>query len=213
MRLNDRNKVLIQDKEIQYVELYRELPMYARLDCLPFLCLYFTCSYLVWYIHGSFDFDLWISLGIFPVAFLHVFIFLCTQWSVDVRFGLLFHKVSTFELATAVKVFPIASAASMGKQHCALHQDENVWFEYQKIVFCAVKKKDQLTFGRLDYPTAENVAFYCQSRGYVKKQDLLDAKKKWGQNEFDIPIPPFMQLFRYVRCVRTTDCEVPHSTF
>lgn len=181
---------LVQDEEVKKVELYRPLPLILRLDVLPFLMFYGAAMYIVFEITGDLNPDVLVSILI-PLAFLHVLTFLISQWSVNMKCWLSYSDdVSSIDQATVVKVTPVH--ANFPSQLCELNIISRK-FSYQKVTFCL---EEGNTFRRLQYPTDLCLAEYKKCKGFEKKPDYQTALAHFGQNLFDIPIPPFMDLFK-----------------
>ncbi|DBA04361.1 TPA: hypothetical protein N0F65_002123 [Lagenidium giganteum] len=81
-----------------------------------------------------------------------------------------------------------------------------VWFVYQNVSFCLYddldvinSSKDAATsvvFRRLDYPTRHSIETYVHAQGYTAQANVDLAHKKWGKNDFVIPIPGFAELLK-----------------
>ena len=73
-----------------------------------------------------------------------------------------------------------------------------VWFQFQRTTFRVdsgggVPRRDVVTL--LDSPVNELLGTYAQWCGH-SRATLALARAKWGINEFDIPMPKFMDLFQ-----------------
>lgn len=70
-------------------------------------------------------------------------------------------------------------------------------FSFQKAVFCYWAPGAAAgEFARLAFPTEGLVQHFLQRRGYGDGAELARAGALWGQNVFDIPLPPFGELFK-----------------
>lgn len=70
-------------------------------------------------------------------------------------------------------------------------------FTFQKTVFCYWKPAARRTdFERLSYPTCGLVQHFHARTGYIQEQEVAMAGRLWGNNVFDIPLPPFLELFK-----------------
>ncbi len=49
-------------------------------------------------------------------------------------------------------------------------------------------------FEALDFPVHNELAWYGSTRGYTRATDLAAARRKWGENAFEIPQPSFLAL-------------------
>jgi hypothetical protein len=73
-------------------------------------------------------------------------------------------------------------------------------FSFQKAAFCYWDARAAAgEFTRLAYPTEAAVSFFLQRRGYATWKELGKARALWGDNVFDIPLPPFGDLFKVTR--------------
>lgn len=51
------------------------------------------------------------------------------------------------------------------------------------------------TFVPVSYPTASTLSNFCSHTGHRTSQSVESALKKWGRNEFEIPMPEFVDLY------------------
>ena len=74
------------------------------------------------------------------------------------------------------------------KYHCYIK-----FFEFQKVKY-EYDPKEKNNFVRSESPTTGKVQDFLTYAG-VEEQNRLLCMQKWGINEFDIPIPPFLDLY------------------
>jgi hypothetical protein len=68
-----------------------------------------------------------------------------------------------------------------------------VGFQFQKVFYdYNVAKK---IFERMEYPTFGSIKDYLEWTGHVSSNAANLSLSKWGRNEFDIPIPNFLDLY------------------
>lgn len=158
-----------------------------------------------------------------PVALLlHVLTHLSTHWAVACDALVAYTKVKTMAEASHVRVRPPPNSGSeelvplvleeeattqeedgddsnhapvtiVGKDFCWPHAR----FSFQKAVFCYwAPHATAAEFSRLAYPTEGLVQQFLQQKGYGDPNELSRARALWGENVFDIPLPPFGELFR-----------------
>lgn len=70
-------------------------------------------------------------------------------------------------------------------------------FEFQKVVYNYISESDNFT--RLKYPSVGAADKFYNSTGHKSSQDVTAAANQWGRNDFDIPLPDFLDL--YVVCI------------
>ena len=150
--------------------------------------------------------------GIPVLLSLQVLIFLVSQWSMSLKCSLGYVSVKTIPEANMVHVVaaknagkdrivpvmmikvdpkqPKAMEVSIAntKYHCYTK-----FFEFQKVKY-EYDPKEKNNFVKSESPTTGKVQDFLTCTG-VAEQDRLMCMQKWGINEFDIPIPPFLDLY------------------
>ena len=133
-----------------------------------------------------------------------------SQFSVSIKCRLGSRIVT--EVADANKVLVIAAkAAGKDRMSDLIRRDDmakvviagesfsssRVAFEFQKVWYNYLEEKD--TFVRQQYPSAAPVSSFYSSTGYKSEGDVEVALRRWGPNDFDIPLPDFLDI--YMVCV------------
>ncbi|KAI9982951.1 hypothetical protein PInf_006802 [Phytophthora infestans] len=204
-------KVGVADPELTSVALYTPLPWPMRLDLLPFTFLYVTAVYL-YAIRPDDDVVPWV-FGAFGV-FWHALALLSAEWSVDVRCWMTCTKLTAVvedeRLKMLVKVEP--SLAMLPKELCDCQlvstdkmkdtKRPTLWFSFQNLKLClyedveTINRSGEAQFRRLDFPSKGSLEFYLKSEGVKSKEELQQAKHKWGRNDFELPVPKFAELLK-----------------
>ncbi|CAH0482113.1 unnamed protein product [Peronospora belbahrii] len=200
------------DSELTSVVLYTPLPWPMRLDVLPFLFLYVTSIYL--YTLGPVDDVIPWVLGAFSV-FCHALALLSAEWNVNVRCWMSCSRLNAIIkedcIQMLVKVKP--ALTSLPKQLCNCHvvlKEEKatskdqlaVYFFYQNLKFYLYKDMDTINCSsgiqvrRLEFPSSRTLEFYLQNTGVRSMEELQQARKKWGKNDFELPRPKFIELLK-----------------
>lgn len=127
---------------------------------------------------------------------LHVFIYLCTVWSVDIRCIVGYASVGAVDGATHVKVVPHKFVGSKDVVPLDVKSvDEKEYqrsFTFRKLRFLW----DGGMFQKLKYPTKKTFAEYRKSSGYSSQDEIESALERWGLNKFEVPIPAFRELMK-----------------
>jgi hypothetical protein len=205
---------LSEDELIESVTLYRPYFWLFRWDVIPFVIAYsvlFSAS-----LSGSSNSCLFGLVGL-PIALLcHVTLFLTKNSSVqlscclgnytvrDVNSAelLLVNTKSNVGKSRIVKLmrrnipskdYTPANVKVSGKSFSA----PEIHFDFQKITYHYDAGKN--TFVRLSYPTKGNLGHILESSGYRSQNELTTALNTWGINEFDIPVPSFIDLYAVSR--------------
>ena len=77
------------------------------------------------------------------------------------------------------------------------HSLPHARFNFQKTIFCYPSPDAQAhEFQRLSYPIEGKITAFLESKGYRKNEEAVLALSIWGENIFDIPLPPFADLFK-----------------
>jgi cation-transporting ATPase 13A1 len=66
-------------------------------------------------------------------------------------------------------------------------------FVFQNVKYEFDEEKN--TFAQVVYPTSSTLGSYCSHTGHESKESVLTAFNKWGRNEFEIPMPEFVDLY------------------
>ena len=142
------------------------------------------------------------------VAATHAITALIAYWSVQFRSWIHYAQVDAVAAASFVCVYPAphcgsaricelfstpstSSSAARDDDDSELLQLPEIWFECNGQKYL---EKDG-EFVKLDYPTSQSFGSYLGSKGYVNPDRLHAAERKWGRNEFDIPLPGLDELF------------------
>lgn len=75
-----------------------------------------------------------------------------------------------------------------------LKKDDELHFFYQKCKFVFNEERKQ--FEKLSFSTRQPFAHFKSHLGYKTQEDIDKATAKFGRNEFDIPMPTFMDLYK-----------------
>jgi hypothetical protein len=66
-------------------------------------------------------------------------------------------------------------------------------FEFQKVFYNYSSETDSFT--RLKYPSNGMADRFFNSMGHKSPHDVTAAALQWGRNDFDIPLPDFLDLY------------------
>lgn len=199
--------VIINDGLVQSVTFYVSRHWLLRLDVLPFAITYAIFFALVASKISSFSLTGYIGL---PVAFgCHLLLFLLSQWSHKIRCHVGSIQTTRCEKATHVHVIPCknagndkvvdlnrfepnatATASLLGEDFSI----PTVSFQFQKVDYNYVKEGSG-TFERTQYPTAGSLGMFLSWPGLPDSPTADTALRKWGRNEFDIPLPNFLDMY------------------
>jgi hypothetical protein len=227
---------IVGDGLIEQATLYRPVFWLLRLDVLPFVCLYgifFACAL------SKIQPLVYAGLIALPILFaLHLFLFLMAQWSVKVRCMLGYTLVSDIKAAQIVRVMAAQNAGADRLARLAVNSNlpDTVSVNILGKAYAITKERldfqkvtynfdaDRNNFVRLEYPTSVPVKTMLDWRGHPSTQSVGLSLLRWGTNEYDIPIPNFLDLYLvslYVtwyscRCMlaicRNLNCNVPWIT-
>ncbi|GLE00333.1 hypothetical protein PINS_up009061 [Pythium insidiosum] len=203
--------VSIDDPDVARVELYAPLPFVLRLDVLPFALLYATTVFLL--ASRGVD-DVVATLFGATVVSSHALTFLLSEWSVDACAWLTMTPLQSEDVSAVAKVSP--SSALLPTLLCRVHalvesdaesdsdarQDvPRLWFLYQNLSFCLYDDRKAFLAGlarfrRLDFPTQLPLHWYLQTNGLSTAAELQRARRKFGANDFEIPVRRFSELLK-----------------
>ncbi|KJE93443.1 ATPase type 13A [Capsaspora owczarzaki ATCC 30864] len=140
-------------------------------------------------------------LALFGLVFANILTVLACEWSVDVKIRMTCSPASDIYSATLVKATPLPNSGAAELVPLLFKQSlssatarPDVMFVFQKTQFVYDAEKNQ--FGTVDLPIGRPLSFYRAARGLSDETEVERTERKYGPNKFDIPIPPFSQLFK-----------------
>lgn len=141
---------------------------------------------------------------------LHLVVFLASRWSLSFRCRLGCSQVSKVSQATNImavaakntgsnKFIPVTHTNSTDNSTSisvanSTFSEPTSHFDFQKISYSYDKEQD--TFSLVPYPVSGLLSDYLyKCSGYVEDNIISKAVNIWGKNEFDIPLPSFMDFY------------------
>jgi hypothetical protein len=196
----------IRDGLVDSVELYCNKLWLTRWDVLPFLVGYVGMFYCV-FMELEGDAKYGSLVGIPALLSLQLVMFLFAQSSVKVRCFIGKDVVKDVRKASYAY---IRAAKNAGKDRIVSveHRPEQettisvmtdnfnlypIFFQFQEVTYQFNEKKS--AFERLDYPVEMNTANALKWAGFPSKDITINAARRWGFNEFNIPLPHFLDLY------------------
>lgn len=194
--ISSRKSCAIDDL-IQYVTLYVRNPVILCGVVWPFIPLYVGAFYLWIVVYGIDEYYEGGLVAIAAIAFVHILTLLCCYWSVHVLAFLNCHKVKAPKLGVLVKVIPTlnnGSAEIVNIKKTVLENNcEIFYFMFQKTKY--IWDEDKCSFKALEFPVNELLHNYSKSRGHETEAAVTLAEKKYGNNEMEMVVPEFLELF------------------
>jgi cation-transporting ATPase 13A1 len=199
----------IQDGLIDHITLYRPVAWFQRLDVFPFLIVYLLSIFVITTDYENLKFPF---LIVFPIGLsLHLLLFLFAQSSVDFRCILGKKKVKDITQAVYVHVHaaknagkdrmvplmflpPVKGATTSVNLFGEEYGISPVIFSFQEVTYCYNIPK--ATFFRLNYPVKSvDGEKFVKWQGHTTQENVIAAYRRWGINEFNIPMPHFLDLY------------------
>ncbi|KAL8021363.1 putative P-type ATPase, subfamily V, P-type ATPase, A domain superfamily, HAD superfamily [Plasmopara halstedii] len=149
--------------------------------------------------------------GILPLLYLlgtimaHGLLLLFQVWSVRFKAFIRYTSVSCLDDATFVMVVPrsFKGKSSIVEIVRPKHTDGTSagrpYFVFQKHKYIAEEEegdKGNVMFRKLKAPTTETIKFYLESCGLRSEQEIEAQLDIYGKNEFSIPQPNFVDMFK-----------------
>ncbi|KAL9647540.1 hypothetical protein ABK040_006896 [Willaertia magna] len=213
--------MIVEQKTIASLSLLRRKPFLLHWNVLPFLFIYpiasvFIQFYLLPSTYSSIhhtqedtfgDYQIFYHLITFaPLILLQILTFLACYWNVHVKVFTQYYKVIN-EMNENVIVQVIPKKHKGFTELCPLKsiRDENGnvvhYFEYQKKLFFWDSQNKLFIKSKFPYQLLEkqNVTLQewikkCEKTG-LNDKEIYSKRRLYGQNQFTIPIPKFMDLF------------------
>lgn len=189
------------DPLIDSIQLYERKQAILRLDVGPFLAIYPILFIIYQSIEKTFRGYVLLLLAVCIVA--QLVLFLSVQWSQKIRCIIGRRKTNSVDKAEWVLVrsqtnrYHVANLIRRKFQGSIPVGGNSFkifpyYFEFQKIVF--EFDTDKQIFFRQVYPTSGKLSEFRLSNGHSMKTFELSLLY-WNLNDFDIPLPDFLQLF------------------
>lgn len=211
------NQATDEDNLVAGVSLYTPRHWLFRLDVLPFVLIY-AAGFVFCKggsILGGVDYAYYRYMGLIgvPVGLsIHLVLFLLSQWSASIRcpIGNVPAKKIDDALLAHVTAAKNAGADKLVKVNRLTKEQFSVvkdgfdmfgktfriaqhYLEFQKITFDY--DTDSKTFVRMVYPTCAALSHYLLWQGHRTEKAVALSDFKYGSNEFDIPLPSFLDLY------------------
>lgn len=201
------------DDLVQYVTLHVRKPTLISGVVLPFVPLYLTAFYLWIYVYKGHGDDVhnskngsgnedaaWNDIGfiaVVAIAFLHILTMLFCYWSVHVLAFLTCRRVKKPAAGVLAKVVPTANNGNskiVPIQQLKLENgDLQYYLVFQKTKY--VWDEDKAIFRAVEFPVNKLLSSYASSRGLETEQAIKTAMQTYGNNEMDMVVPEFHELF------------------
>ncbi|KAM8716033.1 hypothetical protein ACLKA7_002990 [Drosophila subpalustris] len=206
------------DDLVQYVTLHVRKPTPLSGVVLPFVPLYLTAFYLWIYVYKGHDNEsldstaaaavpagntegaAWNDIGfiaVVAIAFLHVLTLLFCYWSVHVLAFLTCRRVKKPAPGVLAKVVPTENNGNSKIVPIRSLKLEDGTQQYY-LVFQKTKyvwDEDKATFRAVEFPVNKLLSSYANSYGLETEQAIKTANQTYGNNEMDMVVPEFHELF------------------
>lgn len=138
----------------------------------------------------------WTFVYSMAVVSVNLLLWLMPHWNIDVDARFNYNQTQDVNLAKFIKITP-APNSGVG-EICEIHREQLASGEIQ-VSFLYQKRRHLLENGVFSPPQFEvdqlpELGFFQSAKGL--SGDLEHARRIYGANNFDIPIPTFMELFK-----------------
>lgn len=96
--------------------------------------------------------------------------------------------------AAAAAGLPTLGARGGGSASSGSNDVLELGFEFRKLRF--IYHAETGAFARLKYPVHEPLESYLKATGYGSSERVAAAMEIWGDNRFEVPVPPFGALLK-----------------
>ncbi|TMS40027.1 hypothetical protein L596_006463 [Steinernema carpocapsae] len=184
------------DSLVESVVTYQLRPIWAHAYSGPFFILY-----AIWlYFWSSMGMDDNWELGCIIMAGIGVFqvltVLFC-HWFVWIRSLLTCYRIPDASKATLARVTPTPNngwAEIVPLRRTKLKDGEvKLWFEFQKVHY--TYDADKKTFRSFEFDVYKPMRYYQESKGLETDEVIEDTRLELGDNQMEMVIPQFMELF------------------
>ncbi|KAF5354141.1 hypothetical protein D9756_007296 [Leucocoprinus leucothites] len=195
----DEQLLISNSTEIERASLRVWLPWYNHLYTVPFLSLYPVLAYAYYVKYDDWlGSEEWTFLACTTLTVCHALSFLSTRWNASARAWITTRKAPSVEEANCIQIVPKLHRGQgdiVPLERKDASDPSSYTFTYQRDTYTVVST-DPLTFGRLPYPSSSKPPLETFLKPTSLRTSHLEALYKlYGENEFNIPIPTFSELF------------------
>uniref|UniRef100_A0A0X3PAK9 Manganese-transporting ATPase 13A1 n=1 Tax=Schistocephalus solidus TaxID=70667 RepID=A0A0X3PAK9_SCHSO len=184
---------------IDSVDLYKEKHILLHGYVCPFI-IFYASWFGYWF--GTLGAGEYFELGVIVtaiIASMQVLTALFCFWFVSVRCLLMYRREDQVIFADFAKVVPPPNAGYtnvvpvLHKKSEATGKTVNfLYFQRLKYTF---ETNDKDSIHAVRFPMSWPVKQYKNWRGYISKEEFLNAQETYGDNELQLSVPPFAELF------------------
>lgn len=183
------------DELVSRVTLYRSRHPLLHGYTSPFIALYLAWLY-IWL--GVYGYSEMVEAGAIIGAIIFIsnlLVVLSCYWSVHCLSLVTCSRVPVTDLNSAeyAKVVPTDNNGSAELVKLARTGPYQLWFTFQKLKF--VWDSDKKIFRRVLFPSDLSLRHYRDWTGWGEEQEVMDKTMLYGNNNVDMTIPEFKQLF------------------
>ncbi|KAI9681590.1 MAG: hypothetical protein M1829_000787 [Trizodia sp. TS-e1964] len=195
---------IVDSPQIKSATLRNPLPIYLHAYVAPFLVLWpvFFSFYLSpeRYEQHFQSFE-WTFVWAGTIVTIQALTWLSTHWNVNIKSSFTTSHAGDVSGAKLIKVIPVANAGS--SEICSIVRDnaggeQNISFLFQKRRF--LYNRHTNSFAPLAYAIDSepkpSIASFQNSRGLTSAEEVERLQHYYGENNFDIPVPSFSELFK-----------------
>lgn len=170
----------------------------ARPYTLPFFPLYATFAQIYFqqydtYIKGP----EWTFVYLGTIVSLNILVLLLPEWNIQLAAKFKYNKVDNINEATHILIntTPNNGSSDIVKIERANEMGElQTFFQFQKKRFLWHEDEQQFSSPKFLIDGTPKISEFQNFKGH--KGDLTHLRRLYGNNEFDIPIPTFLELFK-----------------
>lgn len=184
---------------ITHMALYRQAPLYFRVDALPFVFQY-SALFAAAFAGMLSKFTFWAFLA--AIVTLHILAFLVQHWSLRAKALMSLSRVRFMskDMFTTGPVLVLAiPKLHRGKAELVPLEESPtgvLFFNFQKRTYVYSNRTN--TFEMIEYPTELAITEYISAAGSSSKTSTADAEDrrfKFGRNVLEMPTPTFSELY------------------
>ncbi|KAI0644110.1 endoplasmic reticulum Ca-transporting P-type ATPase [Trametes meyenii] len=193
------SSVKVESSEIVGATLHVALPWQYHLYTAPFLSLYPVLAYAYFIKYDDWlQSEEWTFLACVSLGLGHALSFLVTRWNTGARAWITTRKARSLDDADCIRIIPAPHRGEgeiVPLEKADPSNPSTYTFNYQRDKY-VVTTASPITFSRLPYPSSSHPALgtFLSPKG-LKEKDTTSLASLYGKNEYNIPIPSFMELF------------------
>ena len=133
-------------------------------------------------------------IALAATGLVQILLCLSCHWNVHILTAFSCTSVNSVKDATVAKVVPTDNNGFSELVRVRMKAHGEISFVFQKLKY--IYDEEKKAFRGVDFPVNHSYNYYVEWKGHESEEDVEKAKRAFGNNEVDMSIPEFRELFK-----------------